>query len=99
MEIWVRSNLKNGEAREERFSPEWWMHPGNPSGEMTDVALTSVDFASDEDFLTIPLNGPTDMAATGRLLYAHNVGVGHEVFITGLYSAINEGVGEVQNKR
>jgi hypothetical protein len=60
------------------------MHPGSEAGR-TDVASMPVDFASDEDFLTIPLGLPNGIAATKQLLYAHNIGVGHENFITGLF--------------
>jgi hypothetical protein len=84
-EIWVRSNRKDGTAREDYLGPaQWSMHPGS-DGLRTDVALMSVDFASDEDFLTIPLSPPHGIAATRQRLYAHNVGVGHEIFITGLF--------------
>jgi hypothetical protein len=84
-QIWVRSNLKDGTTREDHLgSAQWWMHPGSEAGR-TDVASMPVDFASDEDFLTIPLGLPNGIAATKQLLYAHNIGVGHENFITGLF--------------
>jgi hypothetical protein len=57
-QIWVRSNLKDGTTREDHLgSAQWWMHPGSGAGR-TDVALMSADFASEEDFLTIPLSPP-----------------------------------------
>ncbi len=84
--IWVRANLKNGRTREDQLSSaEWCMHPGSEAEGLTDVALTSVDVAPDEDLLMIPLSPPNDMAATGQLLQKRGVGAGHEIFITGLF--------------
>jgi hypothetical protein len=85
-EIWVRANLRDGTTREDHLDSdaEWVMHPGN-YGHRSDVALMSVDFASEEDFLTILLSPPNGMAATKQVLDTYNVGVGHEIFITGLF--------------
>jgi hypothetical protein len=85
-EIWVGANLTNGSTREDRLSStEWWMHPGSETKGLTDVALTSVDVAPDEDLLMVPLSPPDDRAATGHILRLRRVGAGHEIFITGLF--------------
>jgi hypothetical protein len=83
-EIWVRSNLKDGTASENKLSNgRWWYHPNNEN-EPTDVALAPVDFSPDEDFLAIPLNSDTSMAATDLVMMGR-ISVGHEVYITGLF--------------
>jgi hypothetical protein len=84
-EIWLRSNLKDGTAREVHISPEhWWFHPDNEASP-TDVAVAGVVFLNDEEYLAIPLNGPYGMSATSQMLDARAIGVGHEVFVTGLF--------------
>jgi len=83
-EIWVRSNLKNGTTQENPLVGRWWFHPDNEAAP-TDVAVVPIDFSSDEDFLSIPLAGTIGIAAPANVLQTHRVGVGHEVFITGLF--------------
>jgi len=84
-EILVRSNLKNGTVAENKLSNgRWWFHPDNER-HPTDVAVIPIDFSDDEDFLAIPLNLDTSMAATQLALSAGPVTVGHEVYITGLF--------------
>jgi hypothetical protein len=86
MDIWVRANLKDGAAREDLLRPDGWStHYGYPTGELTDVALASVDVAPDEDLLMIPLSPPENVAATADVLRGHRIGVGHEIFTTGLF--------------
>ena len=84
LHIWVRSNLKNGRALENLLAGRWWFHPDNALSP-NDVAVISIDFVSDEDFLLIPLSGPAAMAATSEIFNVNSIGVGHEVFITGLF--------------
>ena len=86
-EIWVRSNLKNGTALEERLSAEadhWWFHSDNATSP-TDVAIAGVDFSNDEEFVSLPLTGTFAMSATAEVLDTYGIGVGHEVFVTGLF--------------
>ena len=84
-DIWVRSNLKNGTTIENKLSNvKWWFHPDKASN-ATDVAVTPVDFANDEDFLAIRLSQDISMAATDQVLRANNVHVGHEVYICDLF--------------
>lgn len=66
LDIWVRSNLKNGRALENLLADRWWFHPDNALSP-NDVAVIPIDFVSDEDFLSIPLSGPAAMAATSEI--------------------------------
>jgi hypothetical protein len=80
-EVFIRANHKSGQAIwvKSRIS-DWWMHPDHPS---VDVAILRLTPPHEWDHMTIPL----DTVVTDNLIEKEKIGVGDEVFMTGLFSA------------
>jgi hypothetical protein len=84
-DVWVRSNLKGGGLLEEKWdAPKWWFHPKNEEAP-TDVAISPISFQPSEEFATALINGERSIAGTADVLVKRNLGLGDEVFITGLF--------------
>jgi hypothetical protein len=88
-ELYIRSNLRNGGVREDNWSAaHWYYHPNVGS---TDVAIATVDFSAEEDFVNILLR--TDetpnrgIAGTAEVIEANRLGIGDELFIVGLFKS------------
>lgn len=77
-EIHVRANLKNGEATWLKCDGEWIFHPESTA---VDVAMLKTGIPAELDHLAIPFN----LCATEETLAAHEVGLGDEVFVVGLF--------------
>ena len=84
-ELWVRTNLTTGGAREEKLALDgWWFHPDNEAAP-TDVAVSPVTRRGDDELMTLALNGPQDIAGRFEVLQSRDIGIGDEVSITGLF--------------
>lgn len=87
-DIYLRSNTKEGGAREDNWGPaHWYFHPDVGT---TDVAITPIDFHPEEEFKTILLgsddpNSPGDLAGTREILAQRELGIGEEVVTVGLF--------------
>lgn len=78
--VLLRVNMKNGPSKfVETHSSDWKYHPGDSS---VDVAVLDLALAVDlVDYLTIPI----EIAATQRVVQEQAIGVGDDVFLTGLF--------------
>jgi hypothetical protein len=64
LDIWIRSNLKDGGVQEDHIdAPKWWCHPQHAQ-EPTDVAVIPIAFRETEDWTFVPLNGLQAMIGT-----------------------------------
>lgn len=77
-EVYVRANLKNGEAAWLKCEGAWLFHPDSSS---VDLALLKAGIPEQLDHLAIPHS----LCATEKTLDAHKVGLGDEVFVVGLF--------------
>jgi hypothetical protein len=77
-DIYVRANLKDGNATWVRCNGQWLFHPESHS---VDVALLKTDIPAELDHLAIPHS----LCATDEIFAAHEVGLGDEVFVVGLF--------------
>lgn len=80
----IRFNLKNDQAYAiEVPSDRWFFHPeeGKVENETVEVALISINLPDQMDHLVLPL----DMMATEKRIEEEKIGVGDEVFLTGLF--------------
>jgi hypothetical protein len=78
-EIYIRANRTSGDSVWVRCqSTDWLFHPADPS---VDVALLRVGVPQGWDHLVIPLS----MCVTPHTLREHEVGLGDEVFVAGLF--------------
>ncbi len=78
--ICLRLNLRNGFSRWEPAEfDEWTLHP---NGKCVDVAIRPIRWNSDYDHTTIPEN----MILSEEVILEEKIGIGNEVFITGLFS-------------
>jgi hypothetical protein len=78
-EIWVRINLKSGNAewRPSTVS-QWYLAPERA----VDLAFIDANVDADWDHLVFP----TTLAASANVIGAQQIGIGEEVFIVGLFS-------------
>lgn len=90
-EIYFRSNLKDGGAREDSWKDaNWWFHPDNERSP-TDVAVAGIDFHPEEDFRALllrsddPKEQPISFGATSEELDKLEFGLGNNVTIVGLF--------------
>jgi hypothetical protein len=93
-DIWLRANTINGDAREEKLQGDWWFHP-DAENNPTDVAVAPLYFQPDEEFkelflrhdAAVPPLRPdiAPIAGTAEVLAYRKLGIGDEVFITGLF--------------
>ena len=65
---------------------KWWTHPKHEENP-TDVAVIPVGFKETEDWSFVPLNGKQAMIGTTDVLEERHLGLGDEVFITGLFKS------------
>ena len=77
-EIYVRVNLKSGEAAWLKCEGEWFFHP---ESESVDLALLRAGIPAELDHLAIPHS----LCVTEETLATHEVGLGDEVFVVGLF--------------
>jgi hypothetical protein len=90
LQIHIRSNLISGGVREDSWATaRWYSHPNAGT---TDVAVSTIDFHPDEEFRSIVLRTDNPaltsghgLAGTAEVLEESNLGIGDEVFITGLF--------------
>jgi hypothetical protein len=81
-DIWMRTNLKNGECDETKIPPDsWHYYPGGES----DVAAIMVNDWGDFDIHVLPLNGTRGISASAPVLKALGTELGEEVAIVGLF--------------
>jgi hypothetical protein len=79
-EIFAVVNKQGGGVTQlEFFGDHWWLHPTDTT---TDLAVIPCVFNRDMDAKSIA----TEMFATMDLIAARNIGVGDEVFATGLFT-------------
>ena len=76
-EVYVRANLKSGQATWLKCEGEWLFHPDNDS---VDLALLRTGIPEALDHLAIPHS----LCATDQTLKDQQVGLGDEVFVVGL---------------
>jgi hypothetical protein len=78
--VLIRMNMLSGPSRFiEVHSADWKFHPDDPS---VDVAVLPFGMPPDTaDFRAIPI----EMAATDEVIQSDEIGVGDEVFLTGLF--------------
>lgn len=78
-EVWLRLNLKDGTAVwVESKLDDWFSHPTDKS---IDVAMVACGIPDEFDHLVIPFS----LCGTEENMRKHEVGLGDEVFITGLF--------------
>jgi hypothetical protein len=78
-EVFVRGNTSTGASTWAKCeSSNWLVHPTDPS---VDVALLRTGVPQGWDHLAIPVS----MCATAQRMATHEVGLGDEVFIVGLF--------------
>lgn len=78
LDVHIRANRTDGQSVWEKYAiSEWDIHP-DPS---VDVAILQIGVPQAWDHLVIPLS----MCATRQKLQEHEVGLGDEVFIVGLF--------------
>jgi hypothetical protein len=81
-DVWMRTNLKNGECDETKIPPDsWHYYPGRES----DVAAIMVNDWGESDIHVLPLNGPRRIAASVPVLKALGTELGEEIAIVGLF--------------
>jgi hypothetical protein len=81
-DIWMRTNLKNGECDETKIpSDSWHYHPGRES----DVATIMIKDWEESDTRVLSLNGPRGIAASAPILKALGTELGEEIAIVGLF--------------
>jgi hypothetical protein len=79
-EVILKLNRTGGAALANRVPlANWHFHPSDKS---VDVAVLRVVLPDALDYRTFPIIG----AATSDVIKAHNIGIGEEVFLTGLFS-------------
>ena len=77
--VWFRVNLTDGESKWIRSeADEWFVHPSDQS---LDVAIVATSVPSDWDHLVLPYS----LCVDDELMKKHEVGLGDEVFVTGLF--------------
>lgn len=77
--VWLRLNLKSGEAQWfETLLSEWFSHPSDPT---IDVAIRPIGLGDNLDHLVYPHS----LCVTDEKMNEHQIGLGDEVFITGLF--------------
>lgn len=76
--VHVRANLKSGEATWLECDGEWLFHP---ESESVDLALLKTGISAELDHLAIGYA----LCATEQALATHEVGLGDEVFVVGLF--------------
>lgn len=80
--VCIRFNLRtSGTIETENSINDWFFHPTNAKG--VDVAVAGIDFPNETDHLSIHI---IDMTRTSEQLLQEGIGVGHEVFLPGLFS-------------
>jgi hypothetical protein len=87
-DMYIRSNLYEGDVREDNWSAaRWYIHPNAAS---TDVAIASITFDPAEEYRTVVLRTAAPdrgIAATSQATATNNIGLGDEVFIVGLFKS------------
>lgn len=82
-DCWIRTNLTDGTAiRQDASHVRWIRHPSNP---LIDVAVAPFYLEKREDHIVIP---PTMVVPNRAALAAHSLGVGDEVFYTGVFARV-----------
>jgi hypothetical protein len=81
-DIWMRTNLKNGQCDETKIPHDLWHY--YPGGE-SDVAAIMINDWGESDTHVLPLNGPRGIAASAPILKALGTELGEEVAIVGLF--------------
>ncbi len=78
--VLLRVNMKVGPSQfVETDASDWRFHPDDPS---VDVAVLPLWLPQDSvDFLPLPV----EMAATEEVIQEHDIGIGDDVFLTGLF--------------
>jgi hypothetical protein len=85
-EIWIRNNKKGGGTTESKIPADKWIYGvTSPDRLDTDVAACSVQITPDEDVMGVGLNGPQSMTITDEDIINHEIGIGDEVHIAGLF--------------
>ncbi len=88
--IFLRTNTSDGKCIENEITDwVWTFHPNN-AHEATDVAVTEVQFLSNEVIDPIPIVGSRSIAGTREVLDQEvldqeGIGVGDEIVIVGLF--------------
>jgi hypothetical protein len=78
----VRLNIEGGgSAWADVGLDDFWPHPNHPAVEAVDVAVTPVKLHPKFDYRSIPLT----MCVNDEVLVKHDIGVGDEVFMPGLF--------------
>lgn len=78
-EVWFRVNRRGGDAKWIKSNlTDWYVHPSDST---LDVAVLKTSFAADWDHLAVPYS----LCITEERMKEHAVGLGDEVFITGLF--------------
>lgn len=79
-DCWARLNNRTGSAEFANLGKRWWFHPTDSS---VDVAV--LPFAPPPEHFDFAVL-PTEMFATDEAIEKANIGVGDEVFLTGLFA-------------
>lgn len=78
--VLLRLNYKDGRARwAETLISDWSSHP---SDDLADIAVLRAGLSEEMDHLTYPITE----CATEQIIASHEIGVGEEVFLTGLFT-------------
>jgi hypothetical protein len=85
-DFYIRANKKSGGVVELRGRPDnpWWYHPGDRDGVDAAVSLFAPQRLADLDVEHIPIGMFTDP----EVIEKRDLGVGDEVFITGLFTKV-----------
>jgi hypothetical protein len=86
--FYVRVNKRSGEMETIEFGPEtkWWYHPRDKRCVDSAATLFFRDIYPDLDVETIRL----EMFTNDQIIREHNLGIGDEVFIAGLFMQTSE---------
>jgi hypothetical protein len=83
-DIWMRTNLKNGQCEETKIPSEHWRyHPGLPRE--SDVAAIMINDWAQSDIQVISVNGSQGIAASTEKLNVLGTELGEEIAIIGLF--------------
>ncbi len=81
--IWIRVNLADGSSKPiSTDKSDWKYHPYDDS---VDVAVLCFSPQQEFDHQSIPIGGFEEMVATDQIIRETEIGVGDEVFLTGLF--------------
>lgn len=85
-EFYIRANKKSGGVREIRVQSDtkWWYHPTEKDYVDCAATLFPVEWLAELDVAPIPIG----MFADEKVISKHNIGIGDEVFITGLFTKV-----------